>query len=207
MKEDFEKNFDELSNILMENKSKKYQIGRSLILMDDQGYTEPNSMTRMTTTESRLGNGLDGRFRKGLLTNQPNTLNGKYTDFDTKVLVSDKTLKDQAAARKALGRKNPNPMTVFQQANHTAYSSILQKSKHLDPTLREKPSSTENVLHILNMIELDRYETRLSFVGHYIGARQALAKQLNLPEDSIPPEQTFEGFLFLNEDITIPRVN
>ena len=35
MKQDFEKKFDELSNLLRENKNKKYQIGMSLMLMYD----------------------------------------------------------------------------------------------------------------------------------------------------------------------------
>ena len=44
MKQDFEKKFDELSNLLIENKNKKYQIGMSLMSMYDHcDNFDPNS--------------------------------------------------------------------------------------------------------------------------------------------------------------------
>jgi hypothetical protein len=49
MKQDFEKNFDELSNLLIENPNKKYEIGMSLMLMydlcDDYNPNDPSSIT------------------------------------------------------------------------------------------------------------------------------------------------------------------
>lgn len=49
MKQDFEKKFDELSNLLIENKNKKYQIGMSLMSMYDH-YDDfnPNSNSSIT---------------------------------------------------------------------------------------------------------------------------------------------------------------
>jgi hypothetical protein len=35
MKQDFEKKFDELSNLLIENKNKKYQIGMTLLSLTE----------------------------------------------------------------------------------------------------------------------------------------------------------------------------
>jgi hypothetical protein len=53
MKQDFEKKFDELSNLLIENKNKKYQIGMSLMSMykhcDD---FNPNSNSSITDEEN-----------------------------------------------------------------------------------------------------------------------------------------------------------
>lgn len=49
MKEDFEKKFDELSNLLIENKNKKYQIGMSLMSMYDHcDNFDPNSNSSIT---------------------------------------------------------------------------------------------------------------------------------------------------------------
>lgn len=49
MKQDFEKKFDELSNLLIENKNTKYQIGMSLMSMydhcDDFGTNSNSSIT------------------------------------------------------------------------------------------------------------------------------------------------------------------
>ena len=49
MKRDFEKKFDELSNLLIENKNKKYQIGMSLMSMYDHcDDFNPNSNSSIT---------------------------------------------------------------------------------------------------------------------------------------------------------------
>ena len=49
MKQDFEKKFDELSNLLIENKNKKYQIGMSLMSMYDHcDDFNPNSNSSIT---------------------------------------------------------------------------------------------------------------------------------------------------------------
>ena len=56
MKEDFEKKFDELSNLLIENKNKKYQIGMSLMSMYDYcDNFDPNSNSSITD-EANLRN-------------------------------------------------------------------------------------------------------------------------------------------------------
>ena len=53
MKQDFEKKFDELSNLLIENKNKKYQIGRSLMSMYDHcDDFNPNSNSSMIDEEN-----------------------------------------------------------------------------------------------------------------------------------------------------------
>ena len=56
VKQDFEKNFDELSNLLIENKNKKYQIGMSLMSMYDHcDDFDPNSNSSITD-EANLRN-------------------------------------------------------------------------------------------------------------------------------------------------------
>jgi hypothetical protein len=56
MKQDFEKKFDELSNLLIKNKNKKYQIGMSLMSMYDQcDDFDPNSNSSITD-EANLRN-------------------------------------------------------------------------------------------------------------------------------------------------------
>ena len=56
MKQDFEKRFDELSNLLLENKNKKCAIGTSLMWMYDEcdGFN-PNSKSSITN-EANLRN-------------------------------------------------------------------------------------------------------------------------------------------------------
>ena len=56
MKLNFEQNFDELSNLLLENKNKEYKIGRSLMVMYDQCDSfDPNSNPSVTD-EANLRN-------------------------------------------------------------------------------------------------------------------------------------------------------
>ena len=53
MKQDFEKRFDELSNLLIENKNKKYQIGMSLLSMYDLcDDFDPNYNSSITDEEN-----------------------------------------------------------------------------------------------------------------------------------------------------------
>lgn len=53
VKQDFEKKFDELSNLLIENKNKKYQIGMSLMSMYDHcDHFNPNSNSSITDEEN-----------------------------------------------------------------------------------------------------------------------------------------------------------
>ena len=56
MKQDFEKKFDELSNLLIEDKNKKYQIGMTLMSMYDHcDDFDPNSNSSITD-EANLRN-------------------------------------------------------------------------------------------------------------------------------------------------------
>ena len=82
----------------------------TILQSEFEGFHEPNSITRPTKAEFQEGNALDGRFRKGILSDESNTLNEEYTDVDAKLLVSDKTLQDQADQRRILGHKNPKQM-------------------------------------------------------------------------------------------------
>ena len=168
---------------------------------------EPNSITRMTKTELQQKNVLDGRFRKGLLSGQSNTLNGEYTDIDAKLLVSEKTLQHQANERKLLGHKNPNTMSMYQQGKNIGSSIVRQKHKHCNPDKIELPSSPDNVKHIINTLELLPSETEIAKSGVLDGARIAWADQLNVPQSSISDQTALKGITFLNEKYTIERVN
>jgi hypothetical protein len=179
----------------------------TMLQSEFEGYHEPNSITRMTDAESAAKNKLDGRFRKGLLSGESDTLNEEFTDLDAKILVSDKTLQSQANERKRLGLKNPNPVSMYQQGKNTGYSIILQKSKHCNPNMVELPSSPKNVKHIVNMIELSLDETNIAKGGLIEGAKEALAKQLRVDQASISDQIALQGILFLNENYTIERVN
>jgi hypothetical protein len=99
------------------------------------------------------------------LSGETNTLNGIFTDVDVKLLVSDKTLKYQANLRKQLGDRNPDPLRMFEQDEQSGYSSILQKYKHCDAAMIERPPGPENVEHIVNFIELLQEETPIAKRG------------------------------------------
>jgi len=58
----------------------------TMLQSEFEGYHEPNSITRMTDADSAAKNKLDGRFRKGLLSGEPDTLNQEFTDLDVKIL-------------------------------------------------------------------------------------------------------------------------
>lgn len=179
----------------------------ALLQSEFEGYHEPDSITLPTYDEFEKGNPLDGRFRKGLLSGESDTLNGDYTDVDVKLLVSEKTLKYQADLRKNLGHKNPEPITMFEQGERTGYSIIIQKYKHCNRTISEKPSGPKNVEHIVTCLELLKEETPIATRGLIQGAKRGLAEKLNVAKDSISDQRALEGVLLLNEDYTIERIN
>jgi hypothetical protein len=170
-------------------------------------FHEPNSITRPTKAEFQEGNALDGRFRKGMLSGESNSLNEQYTDVDAKLLVSDKTLQHQADRRRILGHKNPNKMSMYEQGKEMGSSIVAQKHKHCNPNKPELPSSPDNVKHIVNALELIPSETEIAKAGVLDGARIAWSEKLNVPESSISDQTALQGIIFLNEDCTIERVN
>ena len=91
----------------------------TMLQSEFEGFHEPNSITRMTDAESAAENKLDGRFRKGLLSGEPDTLNQEFTDLDVKLLVSEKTLQYQANERRSLGQPNPDPLSMYKQGEDT----------------------------------------------------------------------------------------
>lgn len=179
----------------------------TMLQSEFEGYHEQNSITRMTDAESAEGNKLDGRFRKGLLSGERDTLNQEFTDLDVKVLISEKTLQHQANERRSLGHRNPNPLSMYEQGKGTGYSIIVQKSKHCDSSIVERPSSPENVKHIVNAIELSLEKTHIAKTGLIEGAKKALADQLGVEKESISDKTALQGILFLNEEYTIERIN
>ena len=179
----------------------------TLLQSEFEGYHEPNSITRPTKAERQEGNVLDGRFRKGMLNNEPNTLNEQYTDVDVKLLVSDETLEHQANERRILSNKNPNKMSMYEQGKGIGISIVVQKHKHCNPNKPELPSSPDNVKHIINALELIPSETEIAKAGVLDGARIAWADKLNVPESSISDQTALQGTIFLNEEYTIERVN
>jgi hypothetical protein len=150
-----------------------------------EGYHEPTSITRMTDAESTKGNRLDGRFRKGVLSGERDTLNQEFTDLDVKTLVNDKTLQHQANERRILGYKNPDSQPMYEQGRGTGKSIILQKSKHCHPSIVELPPSPENVKYIVNAIELSLEETDIAKTGIVDVAKEALEKQIGVEKESI----------------------
>jgi len=179
----------------------------TMLQSEFEGFHEPNSITRPTKAEFQEGNVLDGRFRKGMLSGESNTLNEQYTDVDAKLLVSDKTLQHQADKRRILGHKNPNKMSMYEQGKDMGSSIVVQKHKHCNPNKPELPSSPDNLKHIINAFELIPSETEIAKAGVLDGARIAWSDKLNVPESSISDQTALQGIIFLNEDCTIERVN
>ena len=179
----------------------------AMLQSEFEGFHEPNSITRPTKAEIQENNELDGRFRKGLLSGESNTLNEQYTDVDVKHLMSDKTLKYQADKRRILGHKNPNKISMYEQGKNMGSSIVAQKYKHCNSNKPELPSSCYNVKHIINTLELIPRETEIAKKAILDGARIAWADKLNVPESSISDQRALQGIIFLNEDSTIERVN
>ena len=179
----------------------------TMLQSEFEGFHEPNSITRPTNEEYQENNVFDGRFRKEMLSGESNTLNEQYTEADAKLLVSDKTLQDQANERRRLGQKNPNKMSMYEQGKAMGSSIVGQKYKHCNPNKPELPSSPDNVKHIVNALELIPSETEIAKAGVLDGARIAWAEKLNVPESSISDQTALQGIIFLNEDCTIERVN
>jgi len=179
----------------------------TMLQSEFEGFHEPNSINRPTKTEVQEGNVLDGRFRKGLLSGESNTLNEQYTDVDAKLLMSDKTLQHQADQRRILGHKNPNKISMYEQGKDMGSSIVGQKHKHCNPNKPELPSSFDNVKHIINALELLPSETEIAKAGVLDGARIAWVDKKNVPESSISDQTALQGIIFLNEDCTIERVN
>jgi hypothetical protein len=179
----------------------------TMLQSEFEGFHEPNSITRATKAEVQEGNVLDGRFQKGLLSGESNTLNEQYTDVDAKLLMSDKILQHQADQRRILGHKNPNKISMYEQGKAMGSSIVGQKHKHCNPNKPELPSSFDNVKHIINVLELLPSETEIAKAGVLDGARIAWADKKNVPESSISDQTALQGIIFLNEDCTIERVN
>ena len=175
----------------------------TMLQAEFEDHHEPNSITRMTAQESAHGNGLDGRFRKGLVSDEPNTLNKQFTDLDTKYLMSQENLEVQAAKRRRLGHKNPNALSMYEQGTNTGYSLTYQKSKHCNETAVERPSFPENVEHIVNVLELSTEEVPIVKDAILDGVEIALAEQRGVPKDSISDQDAYQGILFVNEHYTI----
>ena len=117
----------------------------TILQSEFEGFHEPNSITRPTKAELQKGNVLDVRFRTGLLSGESNTLKEQYTNVDAKLLISDTNLQYQADRRRILGHKNPNKL--------------------------ELPSSSDNVKHIINTLELIPSETEIAKAGVVDGAK------------------------------------
>ena len=179
----------------------------TMLQSEFEGFHEPNSITRATEAELQEGNVLDGRFRKGLLSGESNTLNEQYTDVDAKLLMGDKTLQHQADQRRILGHRNPNKISMYEQGKDMGSSIVGQKHKHCNPNKPELPSSSDNVKHIINALELIPSETEIAKGDVLDGARIAWADKLNVPESSISDQSALQGIIFLNEECTIERVN
>jgi hypothetical protein len=185
----------------------KVREAETMLQSEFEGFHEPKSITRATKAELQEGNVLDGRFRKGMLSGESNSLNEHYTDVDAKLLVSDKTLQDQADQRRILGHKNPNKMSMYEEGKEMGSSIVAQKHKHCNPNKPELPSSPDTVKHIVNAIELIPSETEIIKAGVLDGAIIAWSDKLNIPESSISDQTALQGIIFLNEDCTIERVN
>lgn len=178
----------------------------TILQSEFEGIHKSNSLRRTTDQEYQAGNGLDARFEKGVLSGEFNTLNEGYTDADMKVFVSDLTLQLQAINRRLLG-SNPNKLTMHEQGYNSGLSVVKQKHKHCDPNKSEVPSSAMNVKHIINLLELTPSEQQIAKKSFTDGARLGWAKELNVPEHSISDSDALQGTIFLNEQITIKRID
>lgn len=179
----------------------------TMLQSEFEGIHESDSISRPTTQESQENNVFDGRFRIGILSGDSNTLNGEFTDIDAKLLVSDSTLQFQATERQLSGQRNPNRISMQEQGQNTGASVVAQKFKHCNPNKVELPSSSKNVKHIINLLELSTSETNIAKKSVTDGAKIAWAKKLNVPEQSVSDQAALQGIIFLNEDNTIERVN
>jgi hypothetical protein len=109
--------------------------------------------------------------------------------------------------KKNLGRKNPDPLSMYEQDETSGSSIISQKFKHCDSSKVERPSSPKNVKHIVNLIELSLEETHIAKAGIIKGSKDALADKLGVDQEYISDKMALQGTLFLNEDYTIERIN
>jgi hypothetical protein len=178
----------------------------TMLQSEFEGIHESNSLRRPTNQEFQAGNKLDARFEKGVLSGEFNTLNEGYTDADMKVFVSDLTLQLQANNRKLLGG-DPNKLTIHEQGYNSGVSVVNQKHKHCHPTKTEVPSSAMNVKHIINLLELTPSEQQIAKRSFIDGARLGWSQRLNVPEHSISDSDALQGTIFLNEQITIKRID
>jgi len=159
-----------------------------------------------TMLQSKEYNNFDGRLRKGELSGEPNTLSKKYTDLDSKLFVSDNTLQYQADQKKLLGQKNPHKIEMEEQGKNLGFSGVKQKHKRCDQNKPELPSSSKNVRHIINLLELGQSEKSIAKDNLIESSRIGWAAQLNVAETSISDETALQGIIFLNEDYTIEDI-
>ena len=68
------------------------------------------------------------------------------------------------------------------------------------------PSSSNNVKHIINALELIPSEIEIVKAGVIDGAKIVWAEKLNVPESSISDEFALQGVTIINQDITIKRI-
>ena len=83
---------------------------------------------------------------------------------------------------------------------------VNQKHRHCNPNKPELPSSSDNVKHIINTLELLPSEIEIAKAGIVDGAKIAWSDKLNIPESSISDQSALQGIIFLNQDHTIERV-
>jgi hypothetical protein len=178
----------------------------TMLQSEFEGYNEPKSITRPTDQQSKEYNNFDGRLRKGELSGEPNTLSKKYKDLDSKLFVSDNTLQYQADQKKLLGQKNPHKIGMEEQGKNLGFSGVKQKHKRCDQNKPELPSSSKNVRHIINLLELGQSEKSIAKDNLIESSRIGWAAQLNVAETSISDETALQGIIFLNEDYTIEDI-
>jgi hypothetical protein len=64
-----------------------------------------------------------------------------------------------------------------------------------------------NVKHIINLLELIPSEQQIAKRSFIDGARLGWSQRLNVPEHSISDSDALQGTIFLNEQITIKRID